>query len=647
MIISSQNFPATSRLQAFFFSLKNGLLLLAFATAATAATGQTALKYVPANADMVITVNLQNLDKKVNLQQLQQYDFYQAMLKEIYQSPELEGDTLLRTYIDRTMTDPASLGFDFNEPFYLFMEKAGFNTHTTLVMKMADKAKYESGLQWLKQAGYAENLDEREGLKIWQQGAETYAWNDEVIVNVWTQKGYDPGALSYEGEYIFDEVAEDTAYTPPLEEEITDDTVPVLEEGDDFVDFGWTEEKDTLSIEWAAKVLNCQFLQPISMNERYAQAKHKSNDVHLWVDYGFFSESMQTMQQLPGGMAGTGMPQMMAGMNGFMDVFYGDTYVSMGLNFEDGKMAIRSQLFFNEDIRRFYQRSLDVKFNKKFLRYVKGGDGMFGYFYVNYNVKNMIDEGKALMYKIFDATPQYGEMASDAMKILGIFIDEEAIGNLLKGDLLVSVSGMQQVQVTTKTYEYDADFNFTEKDTTMTKNLPIFTALASYGSGRDIQKFIDLGVHSKVLVPEGSYYKAAIPEGGEVYLAKHDGMLICTNNRYLVQQSLGKGFAKKLRLPKNHRKMLCDNASVMYWNIPNTIRAVAGNEADSNIGAMGYLNNFGKEFTSFQATTPKKVGTSVDSEMFFNLTQKDTNALRQFFNFVNDIYLEYIGGAKI
>ena len=114
-----------------------------------------------------------------------------------------------------------------------------------------------------------------------------------------------------------------------------------------------------------------------------------------------------------------------------------------------------------------------------------------------------------------------------------------------------------------------------------------------------------------------------------------------------MKQNLEQGFAKKLRLPKNHKKRLCESASVMYWNIPNTIRAAAGSQADTNIGMMGYLNNIGKEFYSVEATSSKKVGNSVDSEMFLNMTAKGTNALQQFFNFVNDIYLETIGGAKI
>ena len=217
------------------------------------------------------------------------------------------------------------------------------------------------------------------------------------------------------------------------------------------------------------------------------------------------------------------------------------------------------------------------------------------------------------------------------------------------GDMMVAVSGMQSVEVTTQTFNYDEEFNYTAKDTTMLKEVPIFTALASYDNGKDIQKFIDLGLHSKVLTPEGNFYRIEIPgmDGISFFLAKHDGLLIFTNNAYLMRQSLEKGFDKKLRLPKNHKKRLCESAMVVYWNFPNILKAAAGSQSETNVGMMGYLNNIGKEFYSLEMTGSKKVGNSVDSQLFLNMTAKDTNALQQFFNFVNDIYLETIGGAKI
>ncbi|MCC6727006.1 MAG: DUF4836 family protein [Saprospiraceae bacterium] len=640
-----------------------GLILLAFHVFFNSAESQTALKYIPSTSDVVLTVNLPNLDKKVNLDQLKQYDFFQATIKEMYKTPGMDEDTLLQQYFEKMMEDPASLGYDGNDPFYFVVEKVGYDTYMTFIQKMGDRSRYEAAVQQLKGANYIPNLIETGDKKIWQQGEELFAWNNEVVLNVMHQKGYDPNAY----DFGYTEPALDTAAwsdydfsdTSIVEIEIDEGPVPdeATEEIVETTDFDFEppapmpSEPDTAAIAWAMKLLGKDFPQPITQVANFNKAKGRSNDVHFWMDYSFFTENITKMQQAGlGGMAATSAyAQAMASMGGFMKVFYGDTYLSMGLNFENGRMAIRNQLFFNEDMRRFYSRALDAKFNKKFLRYVKGGDEMFGYFFMNYNVKNTIEETKSMLYKTFAATPQYGQMATDAMKILGIFIDEEAIGNLLKGDLMVSVSGLQTVEVQTKTFDYDADFNFTERDTTMMKTIPIFTVLASYGNGKDIQKFIDLGVHTNVLVKEGNFYKVVIPglDGQPAYLAMQNGLLIFTNNQYLMQQNLESGYAKKLRLPKNHKKRLCKNASVVYWNIPNTIRAAAGSQADSNIGVTGLMNNFSKEFYSMEMTTTKAVGDAVESEMFLNMTNKDMNALQQFFNFVNDVYLETMGGAKI
>jgi hypothetical protein len=652
--------------------------MVALCTSFFTAIGQTGLKYIPSSAQIVVSLNLPSLDKKVNLDQLKQYDFFQATINEMFKTPGLDEDTLLQQYFEKMLADPASLGYDSNEPFYIVVEKVGFDSYTTFIQKMGDRARYEAAVQQLKGNSYAPNLIEFGDKMIWQQGNELFAWNNEVVMNIKHEKGYNPNEFDYgydesvgydsidwsDYEYtdstyedvVIEENIEEMETLPSMDENIALDSASFIFSDGDTLDyfendgaFDWIEQgPDTAAYAWALKMLDKDFQQPITRNNHFSQAKGRTDDVHFWMDYAIVTESLASNPT--GGMAAANSyAQAMAAMSGFMDVFYKDTYLSMGLNFENGRMAIRNQLFSNEDMKQFYSKALDAKFNKKFLRYVKGGDEMFGYFYVNYNVKNTIEETKSLLYKSFAATPQYGQLASDAMKILGIFIDEEAIGNLLKGDLMVSVSGMQTVEVKTKTFDYDADFNFTERDTTMLQTMPIFTAMASYGNGNDIQKFIDLGIHSNVLVKERNFYKVIIPgmESQNFFLAKHDGLLIFTNNQYLMQQSLETGFAKKMRLPKNHKKRLCKNGSVVYWNIPNTIKAAAGSQADSNIGLTGWMNNLGKEFYSMEMTTSKKVGDAVESEMFLNMTNKDMNALQQFFNFVNDVYLEMMGGAKI
>jgi hypothetical protein len=518
---------------------------------------------------------------------------------------------------------------------------------------MSNRSKYEQGLQKLKADAYLANLEMKEGFQLWH-GKETYAWNDEVIVNVFAVplpkaygddwgstdlpqdwEGYGEEDVAIEEPY-FDENLQEENLEPgePMPQDLEVwDTQPYLEEqGPDL--------KDTSSARWAELVMNRKFLQPISRNERYMEATAQASDVHFWMDYDLiFSEAMKGAGQYRTGM-GPDVDSYMKAMMAFFEIFYADTYFSLGLNFENGKMAMSNQLFFNDDMQRFYQQVFKVKFNKKFLRYVKGGDQLFGYLYMNYNVENTIQEGKSLMYKVLDATPQYGDLARDAMQILGIFIDEDAIGKLMKGDLLLSVSGMQSLEMKQKIYDYDADFNLIEKDTVMLKTIPVFTALASYGNEKDIMKFVNLGMHAGALKKEGRYYRATLPEMGgmDLFLALQNGVLV---------QNLEKGLDKKLRLSKKHRKLLCKNATAFYWDIPNTIRAAAGDQADTNVGEMAYLNMMGKQFESLEMAYSKKIGNSLKGHIDFNFVKKDANALQLFFNFINDLFLEMEGGAKI
>ena len=676
------------------------LCLLAFTLVANSQTG---LKYVPADAHVVMNLDLKNLDKKVNLDELRMYAFYRDMMREMRSAASDENQS---AYYEEFMQAPENLGYNLMEPVYLFVKKEGTRTYFTLVTQLTDRAKFEEGMKKFAPEKFPEYVEEKDGFMLFQDGGDTYAWNHEVTISVWVQTAYDYGLYD---NWNFDENNEwnwgdsttwnfeenmewnwgDSAtwnfeeniewnweengsnadtiyeerpeffhfYPDSLYEEIY---VPEYEdvEGDtldwewpeyDYDAYNWNDPEELeAAVEWAAKVMERRFLRPVSANEKYREAtRQRRSDFHLWMDYSFFMESIGS-QSTYGLVPGGGGPAAMSMMKDVLGIFYADTYLSMGLNFENGKMAIEYDLFFNDEMKRLYKGIYDVKFNKKFLRYVKESDQFFGYYYINYNVKNAIKEGKSLMYKLLEATPQYGAMAADAMRILGIFIDEEAIGNLLRGDMFVSFSGLQTVPVQTTSWEFDEDFNFSPKDTIVLKTFPVFTGMLSYGNEKDIMKFVNLGLNSQVLTKVGGYYKFEIPgEGFDVFMAMKKGVLIFTNDRDLVAKRLDTGYPRSERLSKKHRKALCDNTASIFWDIPKTIRAASGGAAPAVAGPMAYIDMLGKEFVSMEMTSSKKVDDRVRSRIDLNFRNKNMNSLRQFFNFVNDVYLEVIGGAKI
>ena len=620
---------------------------------------QSPIYYIPSDAPVVVSFNLDQLNQKVSLDELKQFDFYKGMLKEMRNGGDSDAE---KDYMKKFMETPSELGYDMIKPFHFFMQKQGDITFYALLMEMGVRAKYESGLSGFKTDNYAPNLTDHGNYKFWSHADETFAWNDELIINIWAEKEYSYDAWSStEPEGInWDDLEEETEEMPMEEEIVIEefDTIPppeileeypIEEEWNFETDNNWSaeEKKEALSA-FAKKIMNKESLAYLTNNSQYKSAVSTSrSDVHFWVDYAYFLDAIKGGSN-SFGMVGSEAAMIMQGMHGVMDVFYSDTYVSMGLNFQDGKMAIKSEMFVNKDMQRFYKSAMDAKLNKKLLRFVEGGDKLFGYYFFNLNIKNSIEEGKTLMHKMLQATPEYGQMADDAMKILGIFIDEEAVANLLKGDLLLAVSGMKMMEVTETTYDYDEDFNYTTKDTTVIKNLPIITMLASYGNEKDIMKFVDLGLHSKVIQREGQYFKMEIPDmGANIYMALKDGVMIFTNDQNLVKNKLETGYKGKQRLSKKHRKLMCENSSVFFWDIPNALYAISSETPSIDDPITGYLEMFAKQFESLEMTSSKKVENSVKSQFNFNFTNKGTNSLEQFFNFVNDIYIEFLGGARI
>jgi Domain of unknown function (DUF4836) len=645
---------------AVFSGLKLLLQLLVLA-APQALWAQTTAKYVPSNAFFVLTTNLQNLDKKVDFADLQNLDIFREMVKK-YRS--IGGDENEKAYFEEMMRTPSKLGFDVLDPARFFIKKEGAGILLTFVGKMGGRTVYERSLQQLKGEDYPLHLQQKDGYALWVNGKEAYAWNDEVIVNIWHVNL--PGAAleSYGMEEDFG-YEEDTEYEWEEEESIFEEEEIVEEEPVEMEESepAMNDEEEWQAIEdenishlqeqtealekWATKVMTRSFLQPISANEAFQAAAPQSYDFHVWMDYSVLMDYFNPQRSM--GMMGmdSEFQKAMSMMQDFMEIFYAGTYFSMGLNFENGRIAVSSEMFFNEEMKPFYQGVYDVKLNRKFLRYVKGGDELFGYFYVNYNLKKAIGEGKSLVYKLLDATPAYGDLASDALKILGIFIDEDAIANLFKGDLLLAVSGMQTTLVTTRTYDMDEEFNLVEKDTAMLKTMPIVTALLSYGSERDVMKFVNLGVHSEVLKQQGRYFTMAVPEVGvEMFLALRNGTLILTNDRELVQNRLDSGYPRSQRLSKKHRKMLCENASAIYWDIPNTLHEVAGGETGAALGVEPYVNMVTQEFESIGITASRKVGNSIKGNMNFNFANKNSNSLQVLFHFLNDLFLDMQGGSK-
>ncbi|MFQ5448442.1 MAG: DUF4836 family protein, partial [Saprospiraceae bacterium] len=377
------------------------LFVFLFVSAGLVLQGQTTAKYVPSDAFFVLTTNLQNLDKKMNLDDLQQLDIYRELVKNYSKRGRNESE---RAYFGEMLRTPSALGFDVLETSSFFVCREGAATFLTFASKMGDRTIYESHLQQLKGEDYTSNLQQKDGYALWMNGEETYAWNDEIIINIWQidlpgTNGYeDTGYEEFGGEWE----EEDSIFEDETEEEETEFSEPSMEEDTEWQAIedeynSQLQEKKEAAEKWAAKIIHRSFLQPLSATANFQAAAPQSFDFHLWMDYSYLLEYFNPQRSMGMMSMDNEFQKAMAMMQSFMEIFYAGTYLSMGMNFENGRIAIQSEMFFNEEMRSLYQGIYDVKLNKNFLRYVKGDGQLFGYFYMNYNLKKAIDEGKNLV----------------------------------------------------------------------------------------------------------------------------------------------------------------------------------------------------------------------------------------------------------
>ncbi len=623
---------------------------------------QSVWSYVPSDAGLVLTADFDHLGKKVSMKDLRSIDFIEHFLQEeVLSVPGKEGE-VIRDLLD----DPAKLGLDISQPICMFISSKGDLGYFNLLIKLSNIATFEQMVfNSLKSPDDIILENETYQLFVNDRGELAIAWNQDILALTFmidmsflnrpatTLDGYED--LDQDPEWLEeDEMNEQKpAEIPqlPAEEMKPTEEPAIIEEQKDYDPIAEQLARDARKFEqlgqWVDKLMNRKYLMAISVDENFRKAVADRSDMHLWMNYDWFMQLYGNSFSREMGMVDRDFQKITGILTPMMEMFYADTYVSFSGNFNDGLMEFRSKIFHNEDIASFYKKSFDTKLNKRMLRYVKDDGELFGYYFINLSVKNAIDEGKKLLYKILDNTPQYGNLAKDAVKILGIVIDEEAIGNVLKGDLMLAVSGMQSVQVTQKTWEFDEDFNLISKDTTVLQDMPIMTMLMSYGSKNDLMKFIDLGVHSEVLRQEGRYYTATIPEVGvKFYLALENGLFIVTNDKSLVQTRLSTGYPKSRRLGKQHRKTLCKSSSVMYWDISHTLRAVAGSEMGQSPSVQPMLERLASEVKSLEAYYDKFQGDSLNGEVHLHLFDESENFLMKLLQVVNELYLENSGGAR-
>jgi len=530
------------------YKMKSICCSLLFVLAAFSLQAQSLLQHIPKDVMMVMSIHPDALNKKMSLDKIKSLQMYEMMLQEMSKSMNPAKQQELYDIFK----NPSNYGIDLFSGSYVFGNFADGAMDVNYIFKLNDRAKFRSLLDKYADEEFKNAIEKKSDYEVsLSEGGMGLAWNNNMVVFSMAES------------------------TPDYN--LSDEEDPV----DNSVDIKMEVQKNIENI------LHLPPANSITTAVGYTSLAAGPKDMMVWVNYAslmtIYSDAFGMGMGAMGGMPGAAYTGM------FMDAMkglYDGSYMGMKMNFNKGAVKVDYDMFMSEKMSRYFGGITDNRVDKKFVRYVKG-DNLLGYFAFSFNLRKLVEGYREMGLDMVKDMPMVGDLSRDALDILSIVIDEDALYNLFTGDMLFAVTGMREFEKMMKTYEYDDDFNQTEVEKMVKQSLPEFTMMMSYGNKNDLMKFIRLGLHTNVIQSEGNYFKAAVPDlPMDIYMAMKDGIFFVSNNTDLVRNHLDKGYSKKERMSKKHCKMLQKHPMVFYWDVPRTMQAAA----EISPQAAGMLN---------------------------------------------------------
>lgn len=625
--------------------MKN-LLLSIFLFSASSLAAQDLISYVPADASFLFSWNAGQVGKKVNTRQLLQQESVDLILQELVKGL----DSLRQEEYFNLMSDPEAFGISSDQSMHLLGRNNGSGRFYAFLFPVF-KADLLEGFA-VRQGAF---IEEKEGYKLAQLGGYYLAWNQttgifadgEAAPQDWDfdiQKEDDP---YYEEEVPSEEevpAEEVPAEEAPVEEIMEEEPVEeVIEQGDEY----WYDEEPAVPgfadpvLLWVEEILTRSFERSLQTNPDYLLSTGKPADAHLWLDY------KQLMAMGQGGLGKVGGQGMAAlgNLGQFFEEMYQGVFLTIALNFNQGSLEMNSQLVGPGKMVEVLEDAYDTRFNRKMLKYVDARE-LLGFYSVRFDVEDLMEGLKDMLFSAMADVPEFGDVFTGVVDVLDIVIDEDALYDLFKGDILFAMTGIRQSETPVITYEYDENFNPGQVEKSIKKQYPEFVVMASYGNEENVLKLVRLAESFDMALDMGNYYQVpGAGEGDGLFFALRKGLLLITNDATLIQEKFASGVEGSARLGKPHRRNLVKNVQAMYWDTQLTWEALGQTDAaDSGTELVGVLEMVKDRVKGVSLVTSRK---KIRTRLTLELVDKESNALEQLLSLINQVVLEAAGLERI
>ncbi|HIC33028.1 MAG TPA: hypothetical protein EYO76_14035 [Flavobacteriaceae bacterium] len=602
---------------------------------------QTNLSKAPVDANIVVTVKGNNLLQLISKDELDTSFIGNTILKEISRK-------------ETTYNSLEDFGFNLNASSHYFYQTNDSINYHAFIIPLKNVASFEN----LLKSNHNEMITLENGVKtIKSNSNEIGIWDNDTFVLVFGELNNlylenSTVAERYDLEYEDSSLQEEWAVDVEVEDVTKDlknipdppsplNTEELIIEATEEEDLDYVEEtvietydnydyynknyaiKKSIAKDWlnqkALQILKSTGNNSILKNKSFLESVDNTAEASLWI--GDF-------EKLFNSYIGSSYYRELNGFN--FGNLYADTGIYANLYLEEDKMMLKSTYTMSDEMAKSYKKITSRKLNKSFLDYVNE-DNLIAYLSYAIDTEEALKEYPKIMKSVYGSMPNYGEEANLGIDLFSLLLDEEALGEVLNGDLLFLLSGISQQEVTYTTYEYNDDYEYEEVEKTKTETIPDFLVMASTDNPSYLLKLINYSKNKQLITYTNGYYQLQIPQSPiALFFAIKDDILFFGTNETEMTNIVRGTF--KSKISSKHKKLLSKNTSSMFISAKQLASQLPIEE--TGIDRTGKLEWFLNNTEDAYFKTSKVKGNTVQSEIVIEVPKTEENALKYIFNII-------------
>ncbi|HWZ22897.1 MAG TPA: hypothetical protein VNW06_09605, partial [Cytophagaceae bacterium] len=433
---------------------------------------------IPKNALYVATINGQNVLAKMPMAALEKL----SVMKYLCQSLTKDSGEVKM----------ADLGVNIGSSSYFFVEMSDSIIYFTYLFPLSDAKKFEAS--FIKKS---EITKDAPGNKSIVKKGMTIAWNNdyamiiggEAISNYFTKYPgvYRNYGFESEPENIgIDAVYDGTDYVDTVAVTVSPteiDTMAVVVDTTKYQDNysynnnntfpdSWStkyDQRKKIAVIWkqrkAAEIFALVPAESISSNIKFTKGQDKTAEACIWMgsNQGTLYNLMSSFYRDAFKMSYKKAPA----LDSDSPLFSDENYLNASIHCNSTNVKVDFNTTLDHRLVSDYSKMTKAKLNKKFFKYIPG-ENLLGYYSGAYSTQGIMEAMPHLMAPYLKMVPYTNDISSELIDLYALFIDEQAIGKLVKGDGIFAVTNIVSKEVPYTSYEYDSLYNYTE--VTKTKN---------------------------------------------------------------------------------------------------------------------------------------------------------------------------------